>query len=79
MKYLLKLGRASLHRYPADQKFAEITISRTVFEIQAFMWFAIFCKKFEKLKMADIFGETKIFWKIGSVTQQRYPVDQKFH
>ena len=31
-----------------------------------------------KFKMAAIFGETKIFFKIGKSTPQRYPADQNF-
>ena len=37
-----------------------------------------FLRKFRKFKMAAIFGETKIFLKIGKSTPQRYPVGQKF-
>ena len=35
---------ATLQRYPADQKFVEIALSSTVFEIKALMCFAIFAK-----------------------------------
>ena len=44
VKYSLKLGKASLHRYPVNQNVAEIALSRMVFEIQAFLCFAIFAK-----------------------------------
>ena len=37
-----------------------------------------FLRKIRKFKMAAIFGETKIFFKIGITTLQRYPVGQKF-
>ena len=37
-----------------------------------------FLRKIRKFKMAAIFGETKIFLKIGMATLQRYPVGQKF-
>ena len=37
-----------------------------------------FLRKFRKFKMAAIFGETKIFLKIGKTTPQRYPARQKF-
>ena len=37
-----------------------------------------FLRKIRKFKMAAIFGETKIFLKIGKTTLQRYPVGQKF-
>ena len=42
MKYLLKLRKASFHRYPVGQNFAKCSLSVTVFEIQAFLCFAIF-------------------------------------
>ena len=37
-----------------------------------------FLRKIRKFKMAAIFGETKIFLKIGKTTLQRYPAGQKF-
>ena len=37
-----------------------------------------FLRKIRKFKMAAIFGETKIFLKIGMATLQIYPVGQKF-
>ena len=37
-----------------------------------------FLRKIRKFKMAAIFGETKMFLKIGMATLQRYPVGQKF-
>ena len=37
-----------------------------------------FLRKIRKFKMAAIFGERKIFFKIGITTLQRYPVGQKF-
>ena len=40
----------------------EIALSSTVFEILAFLCFAIFA---QNSKMAAIFGETKIFCKLG--------------
>ena len=57
VKYSLKLGKASLHRYSVDKIFfAEIALSGKVFEIQAFLCFA-FLKKIRKFKMATIFGK----------------------
>ena len=55
----------------------EIALSRTVKEIEAILCFAIFGKKFEKIKMAAIFGEGKIF-QIAKSTFLRYPVGRKF-
>ena len=37
-----------------------------------------FLRKIRKFKMAAIFGEIKIFFKIGITTPQRYPPGQKF-
>ena len=42
------------------ENFDEITLSRTVKEIEANLCFAIFCNN-SKFKMAAIFGEGKIF------------------
>ena len=58
------------------KNFAEITLSRTVYEIQAFLCFAIFVKNFE-IQNGRHFWRDKFFWKIGSATQQIYPVGQK--
>ena len=64
MKCLLKFEKASLHRYPVGKKYCR-NRSHTVFETQAFLWFAIFGEKFENLKWppflaSEIFVET---WK----------------
>ena len=50
------------------KKFAEFALSGTVFEIQAFLCFAIFVKN----------SKWPPFLKIGSATQQSYPMDQIF-
>ena len=57
------------------KNFAEITLSCMVFEIQAFLCFAIFCEKFGNSKMAKI--SDKSFLKNGSATQQIYPMGDK--
>ena len=36
-----------------------------------------FLRKIRKFKMAAIFGDTEIFWKIGMATLPRYPVGEK--
>ena len=77
MKYSLKLGKASLHRYPVDKNFAKIALSRTVFEIQAFFRFVIFVKT-SKIQNGHHFWWDKTFLKTGSPTQQSYPVGQNF-
>ena len=54
MKYSLKLGKAS-------QKFAEFTLSGTVFEIEELLSFAIFCEKFENSKWPPfLVGQKKV-------------------
>ena len=56
------------------KNFVEIALSCTVFEIQAFLCFAIV----RKIQNGRHFWQDKIFLKIGSATQQSYPVGQKF-
>ena len=65
MKYSLKLRKASLHRYPVDQKFCRNhSISHGFRDTNIFV-FCDFCKKFENSKWpsflaSEIFVET---WK----------------
>ena len=61
VKYPLKLTKASLHRYPVDQTFAEIALPCTVFENQAFFWFVIFAKNL-KIQNGCHFWREKIFF-----------------
>ena len=75
VKYSLKLGKTSLHRYPAGQKFCR---SHSIYGFRDTSIF-VFCDFGEKFKMAAIFGGTKSFLKTGSAAQQRYPVGQKLH
>ena len=49
------------------ENFDEIALSRTVKEIVANLCFSIFLAKIGKYKMAAIFGERKIFWKLPRV------------
>ena len=58
VKYLLKLGKSSVHRYHVGQKFAEFALSGTVSEIQAFLCFAI--QNGRHFLASEIFAET---WK----------------
>ena len=53
-------------------------ISSKLLYLALFSRYKDFCKKLETFKMAAIFGETKIFEKIGMVTLQQYLVGQKF-
>ena len=70
------------HGYSPDtlwvKNFVEIALSSTVFEIQAFLCFAIFAKN-SKIQNGRHFWRDKIFLKIGMATLQRYSVGQKFH
>ena len=59
------------------KNFVEIALSSRVFEIQAFLCFAIFAKN-SKIQNGRHFWRDKIFLKIGMATLQRYPVGQKF-
>ena len=77
-KLFLKIGSATQQSYPTGQIFVEIALSSTVFEIQAFLCFAIFVKNL-KIQNGCHFWRDKLFLKIGSPTQQTYPVGQKFH
>ena len=57
------------------KNFVKIVLCSTVFEILAFLCFAIFAQKF---KNGRHFWQDKIFLKIGMASLQRYPVGQKF-
>ena len=57
------------------ENFDEITLSRTVKEIEANLCFAIFG---ENSKWPPFFGEGKNFWKIAKIAFLRYPVGRKF-
>ena len=56
----LKIAKITFLRYPVGENFDEIALSHTVKEIEANLCFAIF-GKIQKIKMAAIFGEGKIF------------------
>ena len=65
--------------------FAQIVLSCTVFETQAFLCFEISAKNFaffvknsKNWIWPSCFGEGKFFWKIGQSSFIRYPVGQKF-
>ena len=75
MKYSLKLERLAFTDTPWVKNFAEIALSGTVFELQAFLCFVIFARKF---KMATTFWQVKYSLKLGKAGLHRYPVGQKF-
>ena len=54
-----------------------MALSSRVFEIQAFLCFAIFAKN-SKIQNGRHFWRDKIFLKLGMATLQIYPVGQKF-
>ena len=59
------------------ENFDEITLSRTVKEIEANLCFATFGKK-SKIQNGHHFWGGKIFLKIAKSTLLRYPVGRKF-
>ena len=59
------------------ENFDEITLSRTVKEIQANSCFAIFGKN-SKIQNGRHFSGGEIFLKIAKITFLRYPVGRKF-
>ena len=75
--FCLKIGMATLQRYPAGQKFHENrSILQGFRDISIFM-FCNFCEKFEKFKMAAIFGETKIFFQNWDIYSAEIPCGSK--
>ena len=74
VKYLWKLRKASLHRYPVVKSFAEIALSNTVFKIQAFLCFV----SFVKIKIRRHFWQVKYSSKLEKASLHRYPVGQTF-
>ena len=60
------------------ENFDEITLSRTVKEIEANLCFAIFGKNSKNSKMAAIFWGGEKFFLITKSTMLRYPVGRKF-
>ena len=66
------------------KKFAKFALSGTVFEIQAFLCFAIFAKNSKwppflaGQKIFVFFWPVKYLLKLGTASLRRYPVGQKF-
>ena len=69
----LKIGKSTLVRYPVGQNFDEITLSRTVKEIEANLCFAIFGNN-SKTQNGRHFWGGENFLKIAKSTFLRYPV-----
>ena len=76
-KIFSKLGKLLCRDTLRVKNFVEIALSSTVFEIQAFLCFAIFAK-ISKIQNGRHFWRDKNFLKIGKTTPQRYPAGQKF-
>ena len=73
-KIFLKIGSAILQIYPVGKNFVEIALPSTVFEREAFL-----CLQFlRKIQNGHHFWWDKKILKIGSATEQGYPVGQKF-
>ena len=71
-KNFLKIGMATLQGYPKVKNSVEIALSSMVFEIQAFLCFAIFAKNW-KIQNDRHFWRDKNFLKIGMATLRGYP------
>ena len=67
VKYSLKLGKASLHRYHVGQKVCQIRSIWHGFRDTSIIVFCDFCEEFEKFKMAPIFWQVKYTLKLGKV------------
>ena len=76
-RHFLKIGMTTL-QIPCASKIPSKSLYLARFRDISIFVFCNFCEKFEKFKMAAIFGETKFFLKIGMVALQGYPVGQKF-
>ena len=59
----LHRGLTTLQGYPMGKKFVEITLSHTVFKIQAFLYFAVFAKN-SKILNGRHFWQDKLFFDI---------------
>ena len=77
VKYLLKLGKASLHRYHVGQKVCRIHSIWHGFKDTSIFVFCNFCKKFDNSKWPPFLVGQKIL-KIGSATQPSYSMGQNF-
>ena len=72
----MKIAKSAFLRYPVGL-FDEITLSRTVKEIEAIFVFCHFWGKFENPKWPPFLGRGK-FFEIAMSTSLGYPVGRKF-
>ena len=77
MKYLLKLGKASRHRYPVGQIFCRNRSISHGFRNTSIFVFCIFEKK-SIVENGHHFWRMKYLLKLGKASLHRYPVGQKF-
>ena len=63
--FFLKIGMATLQRYPAGEKISLKTLYLARFSRYKHFYVLQFLRKIRKFKMAAIFGETKFFSKLG--------------
>ena len=73
----MKIAKITFLRYPAGENFDEITLSRTVKEIEANLCFAIFGKN-SKIQNGRHFCGGENFLKIAKTTMLRHPVGENF-
>ena len=64
-KIFLKIGMATLQSYPVGQNFRQKWLYLVRFSRYKHFYVLQFLRKIRKFKMAAIFGETKIFSKLG--------------
>ena len=76
-KIFFKLQRVHFLDTPWVENFDEITLSRTVKDIEANLCFAIFGKN-SKIQNGRHFWGGENFWKIAKIALLRYPVGRKF-
>ena len=72
-----KIVKTTLLRYPVGRNFAEITLSHTVKETDAYLCFAISGKNLKIQNGRHFWGEEN-FLKIGNSPFLRYLVNRKF-
>ena len=63
--FFLKIGMATLKRYPVGQKFRRNHSYLARFSRYKHFYVLQFLRKIQKFKMAAIFGETKFFWELA--------------
>ena len=70
--FFLKIGMATLKRYPVGQKFRRNHSYLARFSRYYHFCVLQFLRKNSKIQNGHHFWQDKIFWKIGMATLQRY-------